>query len=617
MVAVARFDNRITRLLGVDVPIANSPMGFVAKANLVAAVSMAGGIGLVPGSMGIAGALDDIKRVRDMTDRPFGVNLPIAYVQDPSIADMLVEERIPYVTTSAGSPMAYTPVLKAAGIKVLHVVTSLDTAKEAIDAGVDGLVVEGIEGAGLKGQHRGGVVGAAAPPRPQARRAPHRRGRHRRRHLDGRRVRPRGRGRADGHADAGLGRVERARRAQAGGARRRPRPTPCSSTARTGKPLRVLRTETTAALEFATEGDPMRELLPNVLTTYTEGIIENSLPSIGQVAGRIDSLLPVAEIMRQTVEEFAETIRTARRAVPGRKSPVRLGEVSGCDSADGGSITGTDIGAGSSRSRRAIRCRQLSGQGQDASRSFAAIVIALAGGTMSAAAAAVDPIGPQPAQASPTWVVTLVGDGTAPNEASHLVGREGGRLLAVYSHVLNGFAFSGSADAAAALRVILGSPTWSSPHAPRSGGRAQRHPPHERLGGARGGIHRRHRRRYAGARGRRRHRDQARPRRSRREHRSRTRRQLHQPGAAGERRPGPRHPRRGNDRGGVQRPGRRRHGDERPTGTGQGAQLDGVRDRRTGDLRARLRRGPRAGAARSVRREHEPRRSQPSGRNDV
>ena len=75
-----------------------------------------------------------------------------------------------------------------------------------------------------------------------------------------------------------------------------------------GKPLRVLRTETTAALEFATEGDPMRDLLPNVGLTYTEGIIENSIPSVGQVAGRIDSLLPVAEIMRATVEEFGAVV---------------------------------------------------------------------------------------------------------------------------------------------------------------------------------------------------------------------------------------------------------------------------------------------------------------------
>ena len=70
----------------------------------------------------------------------------------------------------------------------------------------------------------------------------------------------------------------------------------------------MLRTETTAALEFATEGDPMRDLLPNVGLTYTEGIIENSIPSVGQVAGRIDSLLPVAEIMRATVEEFGAVV---------------------------------------------------------------------------------------------------------------------------------------------------------------------------------------------------------------------------------------------------------------------------------------------------------------------
>src|ERR1700746_2538710 len=101
MSSVAHCDNRITRLLGVEVPIANSPMGFVAKANLVAAVVQAGGIGLVPGSMGIDLAREDTKRGRDAPDRPFGVTLPIAFVRDPSIADMLVEEGVPFVTTSA------------------------------------------------------------------------------------------------------------------------------------------------------------------------------------------------------------------------------------------------------------------------------------------------------------------------------------------------------------------------------------------------------------------------------------------------------------------------------------------------------------------------------------
>lgn len=148
----SHFDNRITQLLGIKIPIANSPMGFVASPSLVAAVAQAGGIGLVPGSLGIKWAQEDIKRVRDKTDQPFGVNLPIAYVRNPKIADMLVAESIPFVTTSAGSPSVYTSILKSAGLRVLHVVTSLDAAKEAVDAGVDALVVEGVEGAGLRGK---------------------------------------------------------------------------------------------------------------------------------------------------------------------------------------------------------------------------------------------------------------------------------------------------------------------------------------------------------------------------------------------------------------------------------------------------------------------------------
>ena len=304
---VPHFDNRITRLLGVDVPIANSPMGFVAKPALVAAVAQAGGIGLVPGSIGIDWARKDIKRVRDLTDRPVGVNLPIAYVQDPSIADMLVDEGIPFVTTSAGSPMAYTPILKAAGIKVLHVVTSLDTAKEAVDAGVDGLVVEGIEGAGLKGKTEvassvllpllarsldvpliaaGGIADGVSMAAAFA--------------LGAEGVQMGTRMLASVEANVHDGLKQAVLRAS--------ETDTVLVNRQNGRPLRVLRTETTAALEFATEGDPMSELLANVLATYTEGIVENSLPSVGQVAGRIDSLLPVAEIMRNTVEEFGEVV---------------------------------------------------------------------------------------------------------------------------------------------------------------------------------------------------------------------------------------------------------------------------------------------------------------------
>ena len=317
-VTAPHFDNRITRLLGVEVPIANSPMGFVAKPNLVAAVAEAGGIALVPGSIGIAGAQEDIKRVRDLTDRPFGVNLPIAFVRDASIADMLVAEEIPFVTTSAGSPFAFTPVLKEAGMTVLHVVTSLDTAKEEVDAGVDGLVVEGIEGAGLKGQAE--VASSVLLP------------------LLARRVglpMIAAGGISDGVSMAaafllGAEGVQMGTRMVASveanvhdGLKQAILGASETDTVlvnrHNGRPMRVLRTATTAELEFASEGDPMRDLLMNTVVTYTEGIVENSLPSVGQVAGRIDSLLPVSEIIRQTVDEFAAVLRQAADQYLGKR----------------------------------------------------------------------------------------------------------------------------------------------------------------------------------------------------------------------------------------------------------------------------------------------------------
>lgn len=69
----------------------------------------AGAVGLVPGSLGIEEVRDDIRRTRELTDRPFGVNLPIAFVRDPAIVDMILEEGIEFVSTSAGSPDKYTP----------------------------------------------------------------------------------------------------------------------------------------------------------------------------------------------------------------------------------------------------------------------------------------------------------------------------------------------------------------------------------------------------------------------------------------------------------------------------------------------------------------------------
>jgi enoyl-[acyl-carrier protein] reductase II len=101
------FANRVTRLLGVDIPILQAPMGYIAKPPLVATVSEAGAMGLVPGSPGIDEVRDDIRRTRDLTDKPFGLNLPLAFLKDLAIVDMIVDQGITVVTTSAGSPSTH------------------------------------------------------------------------------------------------------------------------------------------------------------------------------------------------------------------------------------------------------------------------------------------------------------------------------------------------------------------------------------------------------------------------------------------------------------------------------------------------------------------------------
>ena len=84
------FDNRVTRLLGVEVPIFQAPMGYVAKPPLVAAVSEAGAMGLIPGSLGTDVTREDIRRTRELTSKPFGVNLPLAFLRD---ADIVADDR--------------------------------------------------------------------------------------------------------------------------------------------------------------------------------------------------------------------------------------------------------------------------------------------------------------------------------------------------------------------------------------------------------------------------------------------------------------------------------------------------------------------------------------------
>src|SRR5260221_14511586 len=136
------FDNRVTRMLGVDVPIVQAPMGWIARAQLASAVSNAGALGIIETSSGELDAVrGEIHKMRDLTDRPFGVNIAQLFVRDPSIVDFVVEQGVKFVSTSAGNPTRYTAQLKEAGLVVFHVVPNLYGALKAVEAGVDGLIV--------------------------------------------------------------------------------------------------------------------------------------------------------------------------------------------------------------------------------------------------------------------------------------------------------------------------------------------------------------------------------------------------------------------------------------------------------------------------------------------
>ncbi|MEM7018271.1 MAG: nitronate monooxygenase, partial [Pseudomonadota bacterium] len=145
------FKNRVTELLGVQYPIVQAPMGWIARSQLASAVSNAGGLGIIETSSGELDAVrEEILKMRDLTDKPFGVNIAQAFVRDPNIVDFVISQGVKFVTTSAGDPTRYTESLKEAGLTVFHVVPTLKAALKAVEAGVDGLVVEGGEGGGFK-----------------------------------------------------------------------------------------------------------------------------------------------------------------------------------------------------------------------------------------------------------------------------------------------------------------------------------------------------------------------------------------------------------------------------------------------------------------------------------
>jgi enoyl-[acyl-carrier protein] reductase II len=305
---------RITELLGVDHPIVQAPMGYIARAQLASAVSNAGGLGIIETSSGDLPAVrEEIVKMRDLTDKPFGVNIAQLFVRDASIVDFVVDNGVRFVTTSAGDPTKYTAMLKEAGLTVFHVVPSLRGARKAVDAGVDGLVVEGNEGGGFK--HPSGASTMVLLPLIAS-------------HVDVPIIAAGGI--VDGRSMAaafvlgaeGVQMGTRMLSAAESPVHDRYKQLVVESTEsdtmllnRFAQPaFRVLRTPRSTDLERQ-EAVSLGEL-GGVLDLYFNGNLDAAFAFGGQVAGRIDSVRPVAEIIDETVGELHETLAAIAKAYP-------------------------------------------------------------------------------------------------------------------------------------------------------------------------------------------------------------------------------------------------------------------------------------------------------------
>ena len=307
-----KFENRVTRMLGVDTPIVQAPMGWIARSALASAVSNTGAMGIIETSSGELPVIrDEIIKMRELTDKPFGVNIAQAFVRDADIVDFVIDQGVRFVTTSAGNPEQYTEKLKAAGLTVFHVVPSLSAALKAVACGVDGLVVEGGEGGGFKNPREvstmvllplvrskvevpiiaaGGFVDGASMAAAFALGA------------EGIQLGTRMVSAAESPVhqnwkDA----IVRAKETDTVFLNRNHSPA-----------LRALRTERTSRLENEPDTNALGEF-KRLQELYFGGDMESSIALTGQVCGRIDSVRPVADIIAEVRDQFFETIETLHR----------------------------------------------------------------------------------------------------------------------------------------------------------------------------------------------------------------------------------------------------------------------------------------------------------------
>jgi enoyl-[acyl-carrier protein] reductase II len=147
-------ETKITKLLGIKYPILQGGMAWVAESTLAAAVSNAGGLGIIAGgSAPIDYLRNQIRRAKSLTDKPFGVNIMLMSPNAEELAKLVIEEKVPVITTGAGNPGKYMEDWKAAGIKVIPVIPSVALAKRMERAGADAVVAEGTESGGHIGEN--------------------------------------------------------------------------------------------------------------------------------------------------------------------------------------------------------------------------------------------------------------------------------------------------------------------------------------------------------------------------------------------------------------------------------------------------------------------------------
>ena len=160
--------NRITELFGIRYPIVQGGMVWCSGWRLASAVSNAGGLGLIgAGSMHPETLQEHITKMKQATDRPWGVNVPLMYPEIDRLIRLIIDSGVKIVFTSAGSPKRFTPMLHEAGVTVTHVVSSSLFARKCEDAGVDAVVAEGFEAGGHNGREETTTMALI----PQVRRA--------------------------------------------------------------------------------------------------------------------------------------------------------------------------------------------------------------------------------------------------------------------------------------------------------------------------------------------------------------------------------------------------------------------------------------------------------------